>query len=72
MHNFFTDSTYRLHTSQSLVIKSLHRIIFYSAILCKDSMYMNLTTINTPSALHRIVELIGLLAYDYEDDFENL
>jgi hypothetical protein len=32
-------------------------------------MYMNLTIINALSALHKIVELIGLFMYDYEDDF---
>jgi len=34
-------------------------------------MYTNLTIISAPSTLHRIVELVGLLAYDYEDDFES-
>jgi len=44
--------------------KFLKLITFYCALLFKDSMYMNLTIINTPSALHRIVELVVLLAYD--------
>jgi len=35
-------------------------------------MYMNLTTTNAPLTIHRIVELVDILAYDYEDDFENL
>ena len=67
----FTDSTYMFYTSQSLVTKSLNRITFYCALLYKDSIYKNLTIISVLSALHRIVELVGQLAYDYEDDFEN-
>jgi hypothetical protein len=70
MHNFHRLNLHILYFAV-LLKKSSNRITFYCALVFKDSMYMNLTINYEPSALHRIVELLDLLAYDYEDDFEN-